>query len=26
LNSIQYEEDTKFIHYEWVFELIGELI
>ena len=26
LNSIQYEEDTKFIHYEWLFELIGELI
>lgn len=26
LNSIQHEEDTKFIHYEWVFEFIGELI
>lgn len=26
LNSIQHEEDTKFIHYEWIFELIGELI
>ena len=26
LNSIQYEEDTKFIHYEWVFELEGELM
>ncbi len=21
LNSIQYEEDTKFIHYEWIFEV-----
>lgn len=26
LNSIQHEEKTKYIHYEWVFELIGELI
>lgn len=26
LSSIQYEEDTKFIHYEWVFEFVGELI
>lgn len=26
LNSIQYEDETKFIHYEWVFEFIGELI
>ncbi|HQA58953.1 MAG TPA: hypothetical protein PK033_13895 [Acetivibrio sp.] len=22
LNSIQYEEDTGYIHYEWVFEVI----
>ena len=22
LNSIQYEEDTGYIHYEWVFEMI----
>ena len=22
LNSIQYEEDTKYIHYEWVWEMI----
>jgi len=22
LNSVQYEEDTKYIHYEWVWELI----
>lgn len=21
LNSVQYEDDTKFIHYEWVFEV-----
>ena len=21
LNSVQYEEDTKFIHYEWIFEV-----
>lgn len=21
LNSVQYEEDTKFIHYEWAFQL-----
>ena len=21
LNSVQYEEDTKFIHYEWMFAL-----
>jgi len=21
LNSIQYEDDTKYIHYEWVFEV-----
>lgn len=26
LNSIQYEEDTKFIHYEWIFEFVGELV
>ena len=26
LNSIQHEEDTDFIHYEWVFKFIGELI
>lgn len=26
LNSIQHERDTKFIHYEWVFEFVGELI
>ena len=26
LNSIQYEEKTGYIHYEWVFEFIGELI
>lgn len=26
LNSVQYEEETKFIHYEWVFEFEGELI
>lgn len=25
LNSIQYEDDTKFIHYEWVFELLAEV-
>ncbi len=22
LNSVQYEEDTEYIHYEWVWELI----
>jgi len=22
LNSIQYEDDTKYIHYEWVFEVV----
>lgn len=22
LNSIQYEEDTRYIHYEWVFEVL----
>ena len=22
LNSVQYEEDTRYIHYEWVFEVI----
>lgn len=26
LGSIQHEEDTGYIHYEWVFELEGELI
>ena len=26
LNSIQHEQDTGYIHYEWIFELIGELI
>lgn len=23
LNSVQYEEDTGFIHYEWLFEVIN---
>lgn len=23
LNSVQYEEDTHLIHYEWIFEQIG---
>lgn len=23
LNSIQYEEETEYIHYEWVFEVFG---
>lgn len=23
LNSIQYEDDTRFIHYEWVFQVSG---
>lgn len=22
LNSVQYEDDTKFIHYEWLFEVM----
>lgn len=22
LNSVQYEEDTRYIHYEWVFEVL----
>lgn len=22
LNSVQYEDETKFIHYEWVFEVV----
>ena len=26
LSSIQHEQDTGYIHYEWIFELIGELI
>lgn len=26
LSSIQHEEDTGYIHYEWVYELEGELI
>lgn len=26
LSSIQHEKDTGYIHYEWVFELEGELI
>jgi len=26
LNSIQHEEDTGYIHYEWVFEFEGELM
>ncbi len=26
LNSIQHEEETGYIHYEWVFEFIGELV
>lgn len=25
LNSIQHEEDTKYIHYEWIFEVVNEL-
>lgn len=25
LNSVQYEEDTSYIHYEWVFELDMEV-
>lgn len=24
LNSVQYEEDTGFIHYEWVWEVMGD--
>lgn len=24
LNSVQYEEDTGFIHYEWVWEVSGD--
>lgn len=23
LNSVQYEEDTRFIHFEWVFQVAG---
>ena len=23
LNSIQYEDDTGLIHYEWIFEMVG---
>jgi hypothetical protein len=23
LNSVQYEQDTGYIHYEWVFEIDG---
>ncbi len=23
LNSIQYEDDTKLVHYEWIFESVG---
>lgn len=23
LNSVQYEEDTRLIHYEWLFEAVG---
>jgi hypothetical protein len=23
LNSVQYEDDTKFIHYEWTFSVSG---
>lgn len=26
LSSIQHEKDTGYIHYEWIFELEGELI
>lgn len=26
LNSIQHEKETGYIHYEWVFELEGELM
>lgn len=26
LNSVQFEEETGYIHYEWIFEFIGELI
>jgi hypothetical protein len=26
LNSVQHEDETKYIHYEWVFEFVGELI
>lgn len=22
LNSVQYEDETKFIHYEWIFEVV----
>lgn len=25
LNSIQYEEDTKYIHYEWVWEVDNQI-
>jgi len=24
LNSVQYEEETKYIHHEWVFEVIND--
>lgn len=23
LNSVQYEDDTRLVHYEWVFEAVG---
>ena len=23
LNSVQHEEDTKYIHYEWTFQVVG---
>jgi hypothetical protein len=23
LNSVQYEDDTKYIHYEWIFQVSG---
>ena len=26
LNSIQHEEETGYIHYEWVFEFTGEMV
>lgn len=26
LNSIQYEDDTRYTHYEWVWEMAGEKV
>ena len=26
LNSVQHEEETGYIHYEWVFEFTGEMV